>query len=111
MFMREPYPPFTFETVTRDPNTDPSHLSIEYPRELNRWAPLYKWFILIPWYLVGLVYGIGAIFVMIAAWFTVLFTGKWPAGMRDYVVKVMRYWYRVQSYVVLSDVRPSFSLV
>lgn len=110
-FMRKPYPPFAFDTVPTDPGGDPVRFSLPQQAEYNRWAPLYKWFILIPWYIVGFVYGIGAVFVMIAAWFTVLFTGKWPAGMRDYVVKVMRYWYRVQSYVVLSDVRPSFSLV
>ena len=109
-FLRSPYPPFTFDMAALDPGGDPVRYSLAQQAEYARWAPLYKWFILIPWYLVGFVYAIGAFFVMIAAFFTVLFTGKWSAGMRDYVVKVSRYWYRVQSYIVLSDVRPSFSL-
>jgi hypothetical protein len=109
-FMRKPYPPFTFDMEPLDPGGDPVRYTLPQQPEYKRWAPIYKWFILIPWYIVGIVYGIGAIFVMIVAWFAVLFTAKWPAGMRDYVVKVMRYWYRVQSYIVLSDVRPAFSL-
>ena len=31
MFLREPYPPFTFETVTHDPGDDPSKLSVRVP--------------------------------------------------------------------------------
>jgi hypothetical protein len=109
-FMRKPYPPFSFDMVAVDPGGDPVRLSLPQQADYNRWAPLYKWLILIPWYIVGFIYAIGAFFVMIAAFFTVLFTGKWSAGMRDYVVKTMRYWNRVQSYIVLTDVRPSFSL-
>jgi hypothetical protein len=108
--LRTPYPPFTFDTVPMDPGGDPARLSLPQQAEYNRWAPLYKWLILIPWYIVGIFYGIGAFFVLIVAFFSVLFTGRWSVGMRDFVVKVMRYWYRVQSYLVLSDVRPSFSL-
>jgi hypothetical protein len=109
-FMRKPYPPFSFDMEAVDPGGDPVRLGMPQQADYNRWAPIYKWFILIPWYIVGFVYAIGAFFVMIAAFFTVLFTGKWSAGMRDYIVKVMRYWYRVQSYVVLTDVRPGFAL-
>jgi hypothetical protein len=109
-FMRAPYPPFTFDMVPIDPGGDPVRYSLPQQPEYNQWAPLYKWFILIPWYIVGFVYGIGAFFVLIAAFFTVLFTGKWSPGMRDYLVKTLRYWYRVQSYIVLSDVRPGFNL-
>jgi hypothetical protein len=110
LFMREPYPPFSFDTSAYDPGGDPVRYSLPMQREYKRWAPIYKWIIAIPWYIVGAVYGIGAFFVIIAAWFAVLFTGKWPAGMRAYVLKVMRYGYRVQSYILMSDVRPSFSL-
>jgi hypothetical protein len=108
--LRTPYPPFTFDMAPMDPGGDPTHLSLPQQAEYNRWAPIYKWLILIPWYIVGIVYAIGGFFVLIVAFFSVLFTGSWSVGMRGYIVKVMRYWYRVQSYIVLSDVRPSFSL-
>ncbi len=110
VFMRKPYPPFAFDMTPLDPGGDPVRYSLPQQAEYNRWAPLYKWIILIPWYIVGFVYAIGAFFVLIVSWFTVLFTGKWSPGMREFLVKVARYWYRVQSYIVLSDVRPGFSL-
>ncbi|HMK10690.1 MAG TPA: DUF4389 domain-containing protein, partial [Acidimicrobiales bacterium] len=76
LFMRESYPPFTFETVSSDPGGDPSHLSVQYPGELNRWAPLYKWFIAIPHYFVLFFLEIAAFFVLIVAFFAVIFTGE-----------------------------------
>jgi Domain of unknown function (DUF4389) len=111
LFMREPYPPFTFETVTRDPGTDPSRLSIEYPRELNRWAPLYKWFLAIPHYIVLAILGIGAGIIIFISFFVVIITGKWNEGMRRFVLGVFRWAWRVTAYVTLmTDVYPPFSL-
>lgn len=110
-FMREPYPSFDFTVERRDPGGDPLHLSIERPTEVNRWLPLIKWLLAIPHYIVLAIYGIGAIFAVIGAFFVVLFTGKYPMGIRDYLVKVGRYSVRVQAYIMfLRDEYPSFSL-
>lgn len=111
MFLREPYPPFTFETVTADPGGDPSKLSVEYPRELNRWAPLYKWFIAIPHYIVLAILWLGAGIVIFISAFVILFTGKWNEGMRNFVIGVNRWTWRVTAYVYLMrDEYPPFSL-
>jgi Domain of unknown function (DUF4389) len=111
LFMREPYPPFTFETLTRDPGGDPSRLSVEYPRELNRWAPLYKWFLAIPHYIVLAILGIGAGVIIFISAFVILFTGKWNEGMRNFVLGVFRWGWRVTAYVtLLRDEYPPFSL-
>jgi hypothetical protein len=111
-FMREPYPPFDFTMSERDPGGDPVRLSIERPELLNRWLPLVKWLLAIPHYIVLTVYAIGAFFVMVAAFFVVLFTGRFPLGMRNYVVKVQRYAVRLQAYLyLLRDDYPSFALV
>jgi hypothetical protein len=49
--------------------------------------------------------------VLVLAWFAVLFTGKWPEGMRKYVVNVMRWNFRISTYVLLmTDAYPPFSL-
>jgi hypothetical protein len=111
-FMREPYPAFEFPMDQQDPGGDPAvSLSIDRPEEVNRWLPLVKWLLAIPHYIVLLVYGIGAFFVLIAAFFAVLFTGKFPLGMRDYIVKVARYGLRIQVYIqFMRDEYPSFSL-
>jgi hypothetical protein len=110
-FMRESYPAFDFSMSTTDPGGDPLVLEIDRPDKVNRWLPLIKWLLAVPHYIVLFVYSIGALFVIIAAFFAVLFTGKFPLGMRDYVVKVMRYGLHVTAYIkFLRDEYPSFSL-
>ena len=111
LFMRNEYPKFEFDTVAADPRNDMAFLEIDRQAEYNRWAPLYKWFLAIPHYVVLFVFAIGVFFVWIIAFFAVLFTGKWPDSMRDYVVKVVRYGTRVTAYVtLLRDEYPAFGL-
>jgi hypothetical protein len=110
-FMRESYPPFDFTTSERDPGNDVLGLSIERPVKVNRWLPLVKWLLAIPHYIVLMVYGIGVLGVVIITFFAVLFTGTYPRGMRDYVVKVFRYGAKIQAYITfLRDEYPSFAL-
>lgn len=110
-FMREPYPAFDFTVTAQDPGGDPLQLSIDRPAEVNRWLPLIKWLLAVPHYIVLTIYAIGAMFALIAAFFVVLFTGKYPLGIRDYLVKVGRYSTRIQAYIMfLRDEYPSFAL-
>ena len=70
------------------------HLEIDYPdveQELNQWMPLVKWFLAIPHYIVLAFLAIGALFAVIFAWFAILFTGRYPQGLFDYVVGVSRW--------------------
>jgi hypothetical protein len=91
------------------------HLEIDYPdveRDLNRWLPLVKWLLAIPHYLVLLALSVGAFFAVVFAWFAILFTGRYPRGLFDYVVGVGRWWLRVEAYALLlvTDRYPPFSL-
>ena len=91
------------------------HLELDYPdaeRDLNRWLPLVKWLLVIPHILVLIVLVVGAVFAVIAAWFAILFTGRYPRALFDYVVGVGRWGLRVQAYAVLlvTDRYPPFSL-
>src|SRR5258708_18307524 len=65
------------------------------PAELNRWLPLVKWLLAIPHYIVLAVLDIGVFFVLIVAWFAILFTGRYPRGMVHYVEGVIRWHNRV----------------
>ncbi|MCB0872094.1 MAG: DUF4389 domain-containing protein [Actinobacteria bacterium] len=102
----------------RYPATDDDqyvHLELDYPdveRDLNRWLPLVKWFLAIPHYIVLIVLSIGAFFATIFAWFAILFTGRYPRGLFDYVEGVMRWWLRVSAYafLLITDAYPPFSL-
>ncbi|MDH3299755.1 MAG: DUF4389 domain-containing protein [Acidimicrobiia bacterium] len=91
------------------------HLDLDYPdveRDLNRWLPLVKWLLAIPHYIVLIVLFIGAFLAVIVAWFAILFTGRYPKALFDYVVGVGRWALRVQAYVslLITDRYPPFSL-
>ncbi len=100
------------------PSTDEQQyvkLDLDYPDAhggLNRWLPLVKWFLAIPHYIVLFFLYIGALFVVIAAWFAILFTGRYPRVLFDYVVGVMRWCNRVTAYAFLlvTDEYPPFRL-
>jgi hypothetical protein len=91
------------------------HLEFDYPdveRDLNRGLPLVKWFLAIPHYIVLAFLAIGAVFAIVIAWFAILFTGRYPRALFDYVVGVGRWGLRVQAYAFLlvTDRYPPFSL-
>ena len=91
------------------------HLDIDYPeveRDLNRWMPLVKWLLAIPHFLILIVLSVGAFFAVVIAWFAILFTGRYPRGLFDFVVGVGRWWLRVEAYTTLlvTDRYPPFSL-
>lgn len=114
-WMRESYPPFDFATVAApdDPaiERDPATFGIERPTELNRWLPLVKWLLAIPHYLYAIVVGILAFALLVAAWFAVLFTGRYPRGIFDLLVGIQWWGARLSAYLFfLRDEYPSFRL-
>ena len=110
-YLREAYPPFEFSSEPEDPGTDPARFSIEYPQELSRWLPFVKIFLVIPHLFVMFFLGVGMVVVWFLSFFAVLFTGRYPEGMRNYVVGVMRWGHRVGAYVgLMTDRYPPFSL-
>jgi uncharacterized membrane protein len=91
------------------------HVEVLYPDapgDLNRWLPLVKWFLAIPHFIVLVFLDIAAVVVVIIAWFAILFTGRYPRGMFDFVTGVMRWSLRVTAYAFLlvTDRYPPFSL-
>jgi hypothetical protein len=90
------------------------HLEIDYPdvkQDLNRWLPLVKWFLAIPHFVVLFFFVMAAFVAVVIAWFAILFTGRYPRGLFDYVVGVSRWALRVEAYAVLmvTDQYPPFS--
>ena len=91
------------------------HLDLDYPdveTDLNRWLPLVKWLLAIPHFIVLFFLSVGAFFVVVIAWFAILFTGRYPRGLFDFVVGVGRWWLRVDAYAFLlvTDRYPPFAL-
>ena len=102
----------------RYPSTDEQQsvlLEFPYPdakNGLNRWLPIVKWALAIPHFIVLFFLSIGAFFAVVVAWFAILFTGRYPRGLFDFVLGVLRWWNRVIAYafVLVTDEYPPFRL-
>ncbi|RJQ43256.1 MAG: DUF4389 domain-containing protein [Gaiellales bacterium] len=90
------------------------HLELEYPdaQKLGRGMPLVKWLLAVPHIFILYFLGVAVMFVTLIAWFAILITGRYPRGMFDFVLGVMRWGIRVQAYAMLliTDDYPPFSL-
>lgn len=96
-------------------DAQPVKFSVDYPEKLSRGMLLLKTFfgwiyVLIPHGIVLCFYGIAAVVVTFIAWWAILFTGKYPKGMFDFVVGYQRWSNRVNAYMLLlTDAYPPFS--
>jgi hypothetical protein len=102
----------------RYPSTDERQsvqLELPYPdaeRDLNRWLPLVKWLLAIPHFILLVFLWLAAVVAVIIAWFAILFTGRYPRGLFDFVLGVLRWGNRVVAYAFLlvTDEYPPFRL-
>ena len=100
------------------PSTDEEqnvHLDIPYPdaeNDLNRWLPLIKWVLLIPHYVVMWVLNIVASIFVFIVWFAILFTGRYPRGLFNFLEGYYRWQLRIMAYgfLLTTDKYPPFSL-
>jgi hypothetical protein len=113
LFMREEYPPFAFPTTPLDEGED-NRLRVDFSPELtdrNRLTVAFRFILVIPQYIVLAILWVLAWVIGVAAFFVVLFTGRWNEGMRDFVLNVLRWYLRVSTYVLLlADEYPPFAL-
>jgi len=91
------------------------HLDYAYPdaaRDLNRWLPLVKWLLAIPHYIVLFFLWIGSVVAVVVAWFAILFTGRYPRSIFDFIEGVLRWQTRVEAYafILVTDAYPPFRL-
>ena len=102
----------------RYPSTDEHqsvHLDFAYPdaqHDLNRWLPLVKWLLAIPHYIVLFFLWLAALVCIVIAWFAILFTGRYPRGLFEFVDGVLRWGNRVVAYafILVTDEYPPFRL-
>lgn len=111
---------FSYFTLLTDvyPSTDEEqnvHIEITFPdakKELSQGLPLIKWFLAIPHYIVLFFLAFAAVICDILIWFAILFTGKAPKGLFDFIVGFYRWSIRVSAYASFqfTDKYPPFSL-
>ncbi len=100
--LTEDYPPFEFDAVTADPGTYSLGVDVEPELEgRNRVTVFFRFFLLIPGVIVMYVYAIIWFFVGLIAWFAVLFTGRYPEGLRRITVGLTDFVVRFQAYANL----------
>jgi len=80
--------------------------------QLSRVKPLFKWLLAIPLYVMGVIYLIYGLFLTLFAWFSILFSGKYPVWCADAMVGILAFYNRVYGYafILVTDEYPSFSL-
>jgi hypothetical protein len=99
--------------MTAQTKAYPVHLRGELTIPPGRWVWLFKWLLIVPHIFVLCFLGIASLVLTVIAFFAILFTGKYPRGMFDFNVGVMRWGWRVgfYSYSALgTDKYPPFRL-
>ena len=105
----------SFRSGEQPDSTLSFYLDIPYPdvkAELHRGIPLVKWFLALPHLIMLCFLYITLVICTIISWFAILFTGKYPRGLFDFVVGVIRWSLRVSVYAFLltTDRYPPFTL-
>ncbi|HWL43926.1 MAG TPA: DUF4389 domain-containing protein [Ilumatobacter sp.] len=110
-FLHETYPPFDFTTTAADPGGHPVRVDFVPALEnRNRLTVALRIIWAIPAMIVTAIIGIVAYICWIIAFFAVLFTGKWPEGLRSWVLKALRASVRLNAYLfLLTDEYPPLS--
>ena len=109
---------YLFLMDDRYPATDAEQavrVGFPYPdaeRDVSQFMPLVKWLLVIPHLIVLAFLYLGVLFAVIFAWFAILFTGRYPRGLFDYVEGVLRWHLRVAAYafILVTDEYPPFRL-
>jgi hypothetical protein len=107
LLLRDEYPAFEEDQSVS--------LELRYPdavKELSQGMPLVKWFLAIPHLIIMALLLVAVVLMTVVAWFAILFTAKYPAGIHEFVVGVLRWSLRVNAYafLLITDVYPPFRL-
>lgn len=100
--------------VPIEPGREPVTLFATIDPQLSRWQWLVKWFLAIPHFFVLLFLWAAFFLLTVVAGFAILFTGRYPRGIFDFNVGVMRWSWRVNYYATSgglgTDRYPPFTL-
>jgi hypothetical protein len=105
MLLRDEYPPF-------GEGSYPTSFAVGWPDiPRNRWSVGFRIIFAIPHIVVLIFLNVAWVVTSIVAWFAILFTGRYPAGLYDFGVGVLRWDLRVEAYLLLMrDEYPPFRL-
>jgi hypothetical protein len=97
--------------MTAIPASFPFALDVDGPAPQGRLSVFLRYIFAIPQLIAVYLIGIGAQIVTLIAWFVIIFTGKYPAGMMTFATGYLRWSARAMGYIyLLTDKYPPFSL-
>jgi len=104
--LRDEYPPFGGGNPEY-----PARFEIEYPERLSRLLIFVKWLLAIPHIVILALLALVGFVVYVIAWFAILFTGRFPRSLFDFLVGIRRWSFRVHAYIwLMRDEYPPFSM-
>ena len=111
-FLTTQYPPFDFDTSPADPGGSQASANFSPALEgRNRLTVLFRAITLIPAYIYTALISIVGMVCLVLGFFAVLFSGRWPAGLRRMVVGAQTVGLRFSAYgLLLTDEYPPFSI-
>lgn len=90
--------------------TYPVTLKVEYPEKLSRLSTFFRCILVIPHAIVLSLLGIAAGVVIFIAWWGILFTGRYPRALFDFITYCFRWETRANGYsYLLTDKYPPFT--
>jgi hypothetical protein len=104
--LRDEYPPFS-----SDPGHYPVTYDVDYPEKLSRWLIFVKWYLVLLHQIALYFLASVAVLADIVAYFAILITGRFPRALFNYIVGVMRWYFRVTAYSsLMRDEFPPYSM-
>ena len=92
-------------------STYPVTFEADFVEQRSRLTTFFRLLLAIPHFILLSLFGIVMFFVVVIAWFALLFTGRWPAGLYTLTAGFLRYYTRVTGYaLLLADPYPPFSI-
>jgi Domain of unknown function (DUF4389) len=88
----------------------PVSFEADYSERRNRLTAFFRLILVIPVAIVLYIYAIVALFAILFAWFAIVFTGRYPQALYDFVAGYLRFVTRVTAYAaLLCDPYPPFN--
>lgn len=87
----------------------PIGYAADFAEERSRLTTFFRYILAIPLMIVAIFYGLGLAVCTVIAWFSIMFTAHYPAGLHGFAASATRYLGRMSAYLrLITDVYPPF---